>query len=87
MYQCHVFGHRFFSHTFSKIIRGPSGTDGSETNAGTLHSSAVKRDESAAGVDLTRCVGDMWYGTISIGTPPKSFTGKVFQYIRDTHSL
>jgi hypothetical protein len=68
---------------FSKIIRGPSGMDGSEMTTGTPHdhpqASAVKRDRFGAGVALTKLEGSkIWYGTISIGTPPKSFTGKFY---------
>jgi hypothetical protein len=78
---CDVLMHRFFSHLFS------SGMDSSERNTGTPHPSAVKRYRSGAGVDLTKYIDGIWYGTISIGTPPKSFTGEFFRaFVTLTHS-
>jgi hypothetical protein len=56
--------------------------DGSETP----HLSAVERDVSGAGLGLTKYMNGIWYGTILIGTPPKSFTGKVFRaFVAPTH--
>jgi hypothetical protein len=63
--------------------------DGSERNTETPHHhpSAVKRERSAAGLALTRSLHNVWYGTISIGTPPKSFNGKFFHaFVTPTHS-
>jgi hypothetical protein len=76
---CDVLRHRFCLDLFSKIIRGPSGMDGSERKMGTPHPSAVQGAGSGAGVGLTNYRYEMWYGTISIGTPPQSFTGKFFR--------
>jgi hypothetical protein len=61
--------------------------DGSERNTGTPHPSAVQRAGSGAGVDLMKYVNEAWFGNIWIGTPPKSFTGKVFRaFVTPTHS-
>ena len=85
---CNVLRYRFYSHVFSKIIRGPSGIDGSDRNEGTPHHSAVERDGDGAGIALTQYEGRMWYGTILIGTPPKSFTGKFLRaFVTPTYSI
>jgi hypothetical protein len=61
--------------------------DGSETNTGTPHPSVVKRAGSGAGIDLTSYRYEMWYGAISIGTPPQYFTGKFFRaFVTPIHS-
>jgi hypothetical protein len=85
-----------FAHTFSsQIFRGPNPF---ERNMGMLRLSAVERgsaQSSQAGVDLmSRGTGvdlyhktHIWYGTIFIGTPPKSFNGKLLRaFVTPIHS-
>jgi cathepsin D len=43
-----------------------------EKNTGKQHPLSRKQDDT---VQLTDDASDLWYGTISIGTPPVQFTG------------
>jgi hypothetical protein len=63
-----------FTHIF--LVK-PSGMDDSERNTVMPRPSAMQWDGSRAGVDLTKYQNGICYGTISISTPPKSFTGKL----------
>ncbi|KAF9219066.1 Asp-domain-containing protein [Gyrodon lividus] len=62
--------------TTAKILRG---LDNFERNTGVPHSSAVKdaRKRGSGGEPLNDLPDNpyLWFGTISIGTPPKTYTG------------
>ena len=61
-------------HLFSKIHRGFSNF---EENTGSIHPSALNVSQKrGAGESLTNYDGAYWYGTISAGTPARSFTGE-----------
>jgi cathepsin D len=53
-----------------------------QQNTGMTHplSGGIKlsRKRSTTSDPLTDDNGDLWYGTIAVGTPPKSFTGMIF---------
>ncbi|KAF9220330.1 hypothetical protein BS17DRAFT_346879 [Gyrodon lividus] len=63
--------------TTAKILRGID--DNFEKNTGALHPSAMKgawkRDSSALPLVSLTDPFDRWFGTISIGTPPRNFAG------------
>ena len=56
-------------------------------NTGTLHSlsSGIKTPESrkreTGTIPLSNQSVSLWYGTISIGTPPVSFTGMTLSFV------
>ena len=59
---------------FSKIHHGFANF---EKNTGTMHPSAIKGvGKRRVGDTLTDNNNELWYGTISVGTPAKSFTGE-----------
>ena len=72
---------------YRKIL---SGLDNYEMNTGTMHPLAVKRSESGLGkrergrrLPLTSHQNEIWVGQISIGTPPRTLTGKFSLYHSD----
>lgn len=72
----------------SKVLRG---LNNFQRNTGGSHPAASKRiQRRATGADaLTNDNNQLWYGSISVGTPPKDFTGELFCAVseRTTHSL
>ena len=58
---------------FSKIRQG---FENYEKNTGKTHPSATREVEKrGAGTPLTDDNSQLWYGSISVGTPSESFTG------------
>jgi cathepsin D len=74
----------------SKVLRGFKNF---EQKTGGPHPAALKRTQiqsRATGADdLTNDNNQLWYGTISVGTPPKDFTGELSCTFneRTTHSF
>lgn len=67
-------------HLFSKIHRGFSNF---EENTGSIHPSALNVSQKRwAGESLTNYDGAYWYGTISVGTPARPFTGEFSSHSR-----
>ncbi|KAF8553168.1 acid protease [Imleria badia] len=63
------------SHVASIKAKIRHGFTNFEQNTGTRHPSAVKGDgKRGAGDALTDDNSELWYGTISVGTPAESFT-------------
>ena len=59
----------------SKVARG---FEHFEKNTGSAHPAAKKVQKRATGsVPLTDDGGELWHGSIQVGTPASTFTGKV----------
>jgi hypothetical protein len=78
-----------FKHPYSKILRG---LENYERNTGMSHSLVVKgkehlnlknRDVGTTALTSHHGKDSVWYATITIGTPPKSFTGQFSLCILD----
>ena len=51
-------------------------------------SKVARRDPDQPGaISLAEANGDMWIGTISVGTPPQNFTGNIVPLVPSNRSL